>query len=225
MAAMFVALSGTAYAANTIGSADIIDESIRSQDIRNGEVKVTDVGQAAVATDELATGAVRSSDVLDAGLTGIDIASNSLKGADVDESSLVLPGPFPFSGPVGSPPVGPYYVFRGPTVHLTTTSAQPMITGAASAPLGLDGGPAPGTEVAKIGLCYDATPGVAPPPVNFVGNDYQTTELDTPIRMQAATASVVPAPGTYEVGFCVEKQSGQAVIGDFVNGWVMLTGI
>jgi hypothetical protein len=89
--------------------------------------------------------------------------------------------------------VGPDYVFRGPTRHLTTTSEQAQITGAASAPLGL-GGTSAGTEVAKIGLCYDATPGVAPAPVNFVGDDYQTTELDHTIRIQAATAAVALAP-------------------------------
>jgi hypothetical protein len=41
--ALFVALSGTAYAANTVGSADIIDESILSRDIKNGRIGTPDL--------------------------------------------------------------------------------------------------------------------------------------------------------------------------------------
>lgn len=105
MIAIFLALSGTAYAANTVGSSDIINESILSQDIKNGEVKLTDVGQGAVATDEIVNnqvtgadigdGQVTTGDVNNDNLTGGDIAPNSLKGADVDEGSLagaLIPG-------------------------------------------------------------------------------------------------------------------------------------
>jgi hypothetical protein len=42
--ALFAALGGTAYAADTIGSSDIINESILSQDIKNGEVMTSDLG-------------------------------------------------------------------------------------------------------------------------------------------------------------------------------------
>ena len=116
--AVFIALGGTAYAVNTVGSADVINESLLSQDIKNGEVKVADVGQAAVATDELANGQVKATDigdgevksaeiangqvqtadigsdqvrgshVLNDNLTGADIAANTLKGADIDEGTL-----------------------------------------------------------------------------------------------------------------------------------------
>jgi hypothetical protein len=105
LVAIFLALSGTAYAANTVGSADIINESILSQDVKNGEVKIADIGQGAVATDEIANNQVRTSDIGDGqvttgdvnndNLTGGDIAPNSLKGADVDEGSLagaLIPG-------------------------------------------------------------------------------------------------------------------------------------
>ena len=38
--ALFLVLAGgTAYAANTIGSSDIIDESILSRDVKNGQVR------------------------------------------------------------------------------------------------------------------------------------------------------------------------------------------
>jgi hypothetical protein len=101
LVALFFALGGgAAWAANTIGSADIID----------GEVKTADIGQNQVRSGDIATGQVQSSDLADdttsnaltgtdvaadslggadvAGLGGADINDNSLKGADVDESSL-----------------------------------------------------------------------------------------------------------------------------------------
>ena len=56
--ALFVALGGVGYAAATIGSAAIIDNSIKSKDFRNNDLR------------------------------GKDVRTNTLKGADVDESSL-----------------------------------------------------------------------------------------------------------------------------------------
>jgi len=56
--ALFVALGGVGYAAATIGSAAIIDNSIKSKDVRNNDLR------------------------------GKDVRTNTLKGADVDESSL-----------------------------------------------------------------------------------------------------------------------------------------
>src|SRR5438067_292925 len=47
--ALVVALgTGSAYAANTIGSSDIIDESIQSVDIKNGEVRQGDSNDGGV---------------------------------------------------------------------------------------------------------------------------------------------------------------------------------
>jgi hypothetical protein len=56
--ALFVALGGVGYAAATIGSAAIVDNSIKSKDVRNENLR------------------------------GKDVRANTLKGADVDESSL-----------------------------------------------------------------------------------------------------------------------------------------
>ncbi|MGH9876977.1 MAG: hypothetical protein ACREBU_04820 [Nitrososphaera sp.] len=42
-----------AYAANTVGLADIINESIQSEDIKNGQVKAADIGADAVGGSEL----------------------------------------------------------------------------------------------------------------------------------------------------------------------------
>ena len=56
--ALFVAFGGVGYAAATIGSAAIVDNSIKSKDVRNNDLR------------------------------GKDVRTNTLKGADVDESSL-----------------------------------------------------------------------------------------------------------------------------------------
>jgi hypothetical protein len=112
----FVVLGGgAAYAANTIGSLDVIDESLLSQDIKDGAVKVADVGQGAVATDEIANGQVRAADlgagevrtgnVANDNLTGVDVAQNALKGADIDESTLSNIGG---GGPAGGDLTGTY---------------------------------------------------------------------------------------------------------------------
>jgi hypothetical protein len=81
--ALFLVLaSGTAYAANTIYSGDIVD----------GQVKTVDLANVAVTNGKLAGNAVTSNRVLDGSLSGHDVLDNSLRGADIDESSLSLAG-------------------------------------------------------------------------------------------------------------------------------------
>jgi hypothetical protein len=83
--ALFVALSGTAYAVdgplpgqNQVGSQDIINSEVRSEDIGGTQVRNSDLGAGAVTTGKIAAGGVRSLDVFD----------NTLTGADVNEASL-----------------------------------------------------------------------------------------------------------------------------------------
>ena len=68
LALFLVLASGTAYAANTVFSSDIVD----------GQVKTVD----------LDGGAVTSEKVADQTLLGRDVFDNTLKGADIDESTL-----------------------------------------------------------------------------------------------------------------------------------------
>jgi hypothetical protein len=94
--ALFVALGGTAYAVNTVGSADIIDESIQSADIKNGEVKAPDVAADAVDSARVRDNTINTfdvhsflgSDVVDGTLTGADIADFSLTEDDVATGTL-----------------------------------------------------------------------------------------------------------------------------------------
>jgi hypothetical protein len=107
--ALFVAVgTGGAYAANTIGSTDVIDESLLSQDIKNGQVANTDLASNAVTSAKIANFSVANNDLrgdavttsrIKAGnvgvtdlatnaVTGAKVADDSLTGADVQESSL-----------------------------------------------------------------------------------------------------------------------------------------
>ena len=67
---LFLVLAGgVAYAANTIGSADIIDDAVRSVDLKNNDVRGADV----------LTGTLRSTDVLDGSITGTDVDESTLE--------------------------------------------------------------------------------------------------------------------------------------------------
>jgi hypothetical protein len=86
--ALFVALGGTAYAVDTVGSSDIIDESILTQDLKNGEVKSPDIGNGGVQNADLAANAVTSPKVLDdtqvgGGLAATDLAANSVGTSEI----------------------------------------------------------------------------------------------------------------------------------------------
>jgi hypothetical protein len=90
-----VIAGGTAYAANTVFSTDIVD----------GEVRTPDVAAGAVTSTKLAGGAVTSEKVGDNSLGGRDVFDNSLKGADIDESTLTSIGG---GGPAGGDLTGSY---------------------------------------------------------------------------------------------------------------------
>jgi len=117
--ALFVAVAGgTAYAANTIGSSDVINESLRSEDIKNGEVKTSDLANNAVDTNKILDGGVKAADlgansvvttkigpgevknsdlgdnsitsdkIAQGAVTSDDVQNNALTGTDIDESTL-----------------------------------------------------------------------------------------------------------------------------------------
>jgi hypothetical protein len=81
--ALFVALGGTAYAAATIGSAQIVDNSVASVDLRDGDVRSVDV---------------RNDSLNGGGLLSQDIGADALTGEDIEEASL---GPVPRASQAG----------------------------------------------------------------------------------------------------------------------------
>jgi hypothetical protein len=82
--ALFVAVGGTgAYAADTIGSSDIIDESILSQDIKQGEVRSSDLRGNSVLTGEIAAGNVTNTDLADGAVASEEVLDFGLSNEDV----------------------------------------------------------------------------------------------------------------------------------------------
>jgi hypothetical protein len=92
--ALFVALGGSAYAAATINSGDVVNDSLTGGDVR---------GRAAKPGKPFTQGSLTGADVLgspgvNGGLSGFDVANESIRGIDVQESTL---GPVPSAASVG----------------------------------------------------------------------------------------------------------------------------
>lgn len=103
LALFLVIAGGTAYAANTIGSTDIINGQVKSVDIGNNEVTSADVRDdtlangglapvdlqpGAVGTSEVANNSLRGADIATGAVNSAKVADESLTGGDVDESTL-----------------------------------------------------------------------------------------------------------------------------------------
>lgn len=103
--ALFLVLSGgTAYAAATIGSDDIVDGSIRSIDLRNDEIRTFDVrddtqtggglvaadlGPGSVGVSELDAGAFAALDIAqDSPTSPFEIADNAIQHTEVSDGTL-----------------------------------------------------------------------------------------------------------------------------------------
>jgi hypothetical protein len=73
--ALFVAMGGTgAYAANTIGSSDIIDGQVKSVDVGDAEIKSADVKDQSLTTFDVST--FIGADIVDGSLTAKDVGEN-----------------------------------------------------------------------------------------------------------------------------------------------------
>ena len=74
---------GAAYAANTIGSSDIINGQVKSPDIGNNQVFSADVRD-----DTLSGGGLGAGDLAPHSVRSNEVANDSLTGTDIAESSL-----------------------------------------------------------------------------------------------------------------------------------------
>jgi hypothetical protein len=82
--ALFASLSGVAWAANTVGSSDVIDNSLQSVDLKdNAAVKSADV-----VNDSVVGGGLAAADLKPGSVGTSEVVNDSLTGADVSESSL-----------------------------------------------------------------------------------------------------------------------------------------
>jgi hypothetical protein len=75
-----------AYAANTVGSSDIIDESILSRDIKNGQVKSIDIGHGEVRSADIRDGTIKLVDVSESAVKMVHLEDCDCGGTDWDPS-------------------------------------------------------------------------------------------------------------------------------------------
>ena len=101
LVAIFIALSGTAYAASTINSRDVENDSLKSVDLKDGAaVGSADVIDGSVSTPDLEDNGIRAADIRDDNLQGgglgasdlgtgsvgtAEIANGSITGADISD--------------------------------------------------------------------------------------------------------------------------------------------
>ncbi len=83
---LFVALGGTAYAVNTVGSTDIIDGQVKSVDVGDGEVSSADIKNQDILSADVKDESLTTFDV--STFLGLDVVDGSLTGADIQDGSL-----------------------------------------------------------------------------------------------------------------------------------------
>lgn len=87
--ALFVALGGTAYAAEKIGTKDIKDGAVRSKQIGDNRVRSKDIKDGTgVKSRDVKNGDLSEVDIAARSLTGKSIKNDSLTAAQIDESSF-----------------------------------------------------------------------------------------------------------------------------------------
>ena len=127
------------------------------------------------------------------------------------------------SGFAGSPIAAnsSVYVFVGPTAQITIYNSTQRLVGSATAALGLAAGATKTT--AYVGMCYQLVSGGGGPITNFVGGAFSIVEISTNRSGVPACGTVLPGPGTYNVGVGVRNTGVTALTNnDYVNGYVML---
>jgi hypothetical protein len=90
--ALFVALSGSALAVglakNSVRSAQIVDGTVRTRDLKDAAVTATKIAPNAVGPSQIAENAVSSAKVAPDSLTAQDLAPSSVTSSEVADQSL-----------------------------------------------------------------------------------------------------------------------------------------
>ena len=87
LALVIAVAGGTAYAANTVFSTDIVNGEVKSVDIGTGQVRIH-IGANQVDSAKVADGTLNGSDVADQGLNGIDILESSISSTQLATGSV-----------------------------------------------------------------------------------------------------------------------------------------
>jgi hypothetical protein len=89
LVALFVSIGGTAWAAATINSGDVVDNSLKSRDLKDGKaVRGIDVKDGSLSGGDVTDGSIDTADLADDAVNSAKVNDNTLTGADVNESSF-----------------------------------------------------------------------------------------------------------------------------------------
>jgi hypothetical protein len=86
--ALFVALGGTAYAAATIGSAEVINNSLLSEDVKDATLTGGDLREGTIGSGRIADGSIIGGDIKQNTIGSLRIADNSVASADIKNFDL-----------------------------------------------------------------------------------------------------------------------------------------
>ncbi len=87
--ALLIALgTGSAYAANTVFSTDIVDGEVKTADLANNAVRSNKIGAGQVKAPDIAADAVASANVVNESLTASDLGTDSVQATEVANDSI-----------------------------------------------------------------------------------------------------------------------------------------
>jgi hypothetical protein len=136
--ALFVSLGGSAAALrgkNTVRSSDIKNGQVKSPDIRNNAVLGSHVKDGGITGADLKGGTISGAQVQDGGISGADVQDNGISGADVQESSLIGVRPYGDVIPSGTTVIGVWG--GGAVVEDATSEIDFLVSLPAPAPVAL----------------------------------------------------------------------------------------
>ena len=200
--ALFVALGGSSYAALHVGSAQIVNNSVRSKDIRNNDVRSKDIRN----------NDIRGKDIRNSTIQGKDVALDTLTGLDVKESTL---GTVPLAGTASS--------VR--SVH--TVSVRSVAEGGSTAtlatygPFKITGGCAPSGTSTVASLAMTSTEANSSLAANnSSAGKFGPSDGSQPIQSVTDNAGGTPTPSLgYDDTFAAFAPSGRALSG-MMSAWV-----
>ena len=182
--ALFVALTtGTAYAANTVFSADIVDGEVKAVDLANGavtNVKLADgaigkskisagavengkIAEGAVGQSKLANGAATNAKIADGAVNSQKLQNDTVAGIDVNEAAL--------DG--GSIPGTTARAYGRVAANGILTNSKNVVSETATSPAG---GTPTGTYCIGLADSIDASTAIVVPETDYIGDSTDLAE-------------------------------------------------
>jgi hypothetical protein len=121
--ALFVAMSGTAYATATIGSSDIKRDAVLSRHIKNGEIRQADLNNFAVTGAKVVNGSITHVDLKKASSGFDDVDADKFAGHPIGDFVRDATNPLQGSGDIGG------VVVRGYKLDTTTSTGVDFSNG------------------------------------------------------------------------------------------------